>query len=452
MLPSAPLRHFLGLAALVVVVCSGCPEGPGDEGGGSSSGGGGGSSSSGRAGSSGAVSSSGGSPSSGASSSLGSPSSGATSGSPDGGVGPDGGSCDLGTPGAPDRERVVMLSHTFTDVPATPGTWVRTLGWKVGQLPEDTGVRVDVGARIMRLAFVPSGTYALALGDDGDLVSLRVDGVANVVEVDRVTLPSAGFEDLVVAADGRRVWAVGSNVAETAGLSTVDLGCDGALTVLEGAFFNIRLAESLVLLPGGTQAILLGGQAAFDPVDNDDTRLLALVPGGGFTSVAAFDLWSDFLDVGRIGLSPAGDLLVVPNSSPFSSEGGQVRIFTVTGDSIASAQVPQDVPSAREVLFSPDGLTVLISRDENNRVAVFRRDGNQLTPTTEVTGIGLASQMAMVTRGLDSGRVVVPSVDPSGGPNLAVFRVTGPGAALYEGQLELGSGSDQIPEAVAVQP
>ena len=58
----------------------------------------------------------------------------------------------------------------------------------------------------------------------------------------------------------------------------------------------------------------------------------------------------------------------------------------------------------------------------------------------------------MVARGALSGRVYVPSVDPNGGPNVAVVEFGLPGVVTDLGQVELGNGNEQIPGPIAVTP
>jgi hypothetical protein len=60
--------------------------------------------------------------------------------------------------------------------------------------------------------------------------------------------------------------------------------------------------------------------------------------------------------------------------------------------------------------------------------------------------------MAVVRSGALAGRVLLPSVDPNGGPNVAQLQITGPGAVRDLGQVELGPGSEVIPGAIAVRP
>ena len=359
--------------------------------------------------------------------------------------------CDLGDMGDPDKPRVVLTSHPFAAKVGQKGTDIRSLTLYPGGLPIDDGMVLDVGFVVARIAFVPSGAYALVLGEDGDLASVAVSGAADLTVVSKVELPSAGFGDLVVTADGTTVYAVGSNSVASGGVSTVYVDCDGALTVDGAAFFSIRLADSLALNPEEDLGVLLGGQAVFAPKDPDDLRLMAPTPAG-MSEIGSFDVFQDFVGSGRIAMSPDGQTVLVPNNSYFSYEEGQISVLSVSPTSLVETKRITTLHGVSEALFSPDGQTALVSRPENNRVAILTDEGSGFEPTGEVKGIGLADQMALISRGQLDGTVLLPSVDSNGGPNIAVIRIDGVGIVSDLGQVELGSGSVNIPDAIAVMP
>jgi hypothetical protein len=85
-------------------------------------------------------------------------------------------------------------------------------------------------------------------------------------------------------------------------------------------------------------------------------------------------------------------------------------------------------------------------------VVVLADRGAGFVEVSRVSGIGLAEQIAMVSRGTLSGRVILPSVDSAAGPNVASLEITGPGMVRDLGQVNLGMTSEDIPGAVAVTP
>ena len=383
--------------------------------------------------------------------------SGPTDGGPDpsdGGPDPsDGGPkpCPPEEPGPEDGARIVLVGCPFSAQPQVDGTEIRSLLLdRAGEL-HDFGVRLDVGLRPRRVAFSPSGQWALALGEDGELASVRVDAVDALELVDVAQLPSAGYGDLIVTDGGRTLYVVGSNSTLDGGISTVRLGCDGSLEVVDEHFFPMRLAESLALVPDSELAVLCGGQAVFDPVDVFDLRLLRR-GDAGWEELAVFDVYQDFVDAARIAVSPDGATVLVPNGSPFSDDGAQLSVLTLAGDVLAEQRRLLDLPDAREALFSPDGATALVTLGEPGRVVVLADEGAGFVEVDRLRGVGLADQMALVGRGPLQGLVLLPSVDPNGGPNVAMLRIEGPGIVRDLGQFELGGGIENIPSAIAVTP
>ena len=356
---------------------------------------------------------------------------------------------------AADASRVILVGHPFTAQPEVKGTEIRGLTLRPDATIADDGIRLDVGAKPVRIAFAPHGLYAFVLGEDGALVSVFVAAAEGMAVIDRVDLPAAGYGDLHVSADGGTVWVTGSNVDESSGISTVEVDCDGNLSVAADAFFPLRLAESTAFLPGDAGALVLGGQAVFDPVDPNDARLLRRRgpdPRDGFEEVGAFDLYHDFVGAGRIAVSPDGRTGALPNNSAFSAETGQMMLVSIDGDTVTEVDRVREVFDASEALFSLDGRTLVLSQVEPGRLGVYRIEDGRISETTELRGIGLADHLARVERGPLADTLLIPSVDPEGGPNITMVRITGPGQVEDRGETPLGRGSLNIATPIAVQP
>lgn len=348
---------------------------------------------------------------------------------------------------------MVLVSHPFGAVTGENGTEIRSLTLPAtAGLPIDDGMRLDVGWPVSRIDFSASGTLAYVLGEDGFLATVAVASATSMTVMDQVMLPSAGYTDMLVSEDGTTVYPVGFNSTETAGVSQVHVSCSGMLTLDAAAFVNLRLAQAIVAVPGTDLAVVMGGQVQFfEPMDPLDMRIFSLKPS--LVPVATADLWMDDVSTGRMAVSPQADMVVVTNHSLFSSESGQARAFMLNGTTLSPGPVLM-VPNAREALFSNDGQTLLITRDEDNRVSYYLRSGGQLTSGGTITGIGLADQMTVVRRGMRADTVLLASVDAAVGSeaNVAVIHVDGPGVVSYLGQLDLGVGNQNIPVAIAVAP
>lgn len=368
-------------------------------------------------------------------------------------AGPGGQACAaLSSPGPADKARVVVTGHSTKGIGGVDEVhFLRTASLDEAGFT-DVGETLDLDFSPVRIEIVPSGAFAIVLGDEGALASVAIGGDGTLTLVDQVELGLFGMNDLRLSADGDEAFAMAADVTEeTAGISVVKIACDGTLAIADDGFFGLRLARSLAFLPGEERAVLLGGQAAFEPVDDDDVRLLARA-GDGFEQIGAFDLYGDFVDTLRIAVSPDGSTLIIPNGSPLSAETHQALIADIEGDVIRVSHRVTGLEDAREALFSPDGQTALVTLFGRNRVVVLADAGSGLEAVDEITGIGLAEQMALVARGSLSGTVLVSSVDTDGTANVARLRIIAKGEVTDLGQLDLPEGFEYLPRALAVQP
>lgn len=358
--------------------------------------------------------------------------------------------CALGPDPDPDLPRVLLVGHPFGAVPGEDGTEISA--WAVEPDGDLTpGARIDVGFRPERIAFVPSGRFALVLGEDGTLGILAVDDAEEVTLIDAVGLPGAGAADLVVDPDGLYAHAVFADVDEDSGVYTVGIGCDGALKP-EPPHFSLRLSDSFALVPDAPdRAVLLGGQAVFEPLDDFDLRVLERGPQG-WEQVGQADLWGDFVDSAGIGIAGDGRTVLIPNGSPFSEEGGQLMVAKIEGDTLIEVTRLGGLGDLRQVRFAPDGETALVSRLEDGIVSVVTNTEDGWQVVDDIGGVGLAEHLAIVQRGAHAGLVFAPSVSPADGPQLVTLQVEAPGVVRHVRTMLLGEGSPQIPGPAAVAP
>jgi DNA-binding beta-propeller fold protein YncE len=357
----------------------------------------------------------------------------------------EGEACDpaeLGVLGPADKPRVVLVGHGNGPAAGSILTEVRGMTLTGSTLADD-GVRLDVGVRPQRIAFVPSGAFALVLSDDGELVSVSVSSASVLAVVDTLQLPGSGHGDLRVVPDGTRAFVVNFDVSpEDTGVHEVLIGCDGALTLGSG-FYSARLSSSLALL-GADRAVLLGGQASFGTPDVNDVRIIALSP---LAEQTVHDLFTENPDSTRIAASPDGTRAVIPDGSIITGAGGTVTLLDVSAGAVQLDRV-SDLPAASEALFA-DAETVLVSRWDDDAVTVFDISGGTLAQTGEIAGVGLAEHMDVVTRGSAAGLVLVAATNAGGNIHLIT---AGAGAAASAGAVQLGAGFEEIPATLAIQP
>lgn len=390
--------------------------------------------------------------------------------STDGGAGLGGGAVDAGppaacafaTPAPADADRDVLVSHPFGAEAGTPGHDVRRMRLDAAGNLVDTGARLDVGVKAERIVFVPSGAFAVVLSEESELVSVRMDDGAMHV-VDTITLPEAAATDVRLGPDGQTFFVHGYSVPGAVGVWRVEIACDGTLHASDGPVYPLRLLSQFALVPtggaplaGGGHAVVIGGEVscaggACEPNDARDVRVLGAPWETPVAEVSAQDLLSDSVGPGRMDISPDGHWAAFGNDSLISELAGDVTVLDLSGETPSVAGVFPGFPAASTVRFAPDGETLLIMQYEAGRVATLAHAGGSWSPGPVLTGVGLADQIALVTRGQARGRALVPSVDPSGPPNITVLTVDDVGVRSL-GALPLGSGATNIPKAIAIVP
>jgi len=207
----------------------------------------------------------------------------------------------------------------------------------------------------------------------------------------------------------------------------------------------------MALLPDN-RALLFGGQATgFEPRDDDDVRLLQLGSGAP-TTIARFDVFTDFMNATRIGAAADGTFAVLPNASTFSEEGGDIVVVDIAGDIVTERGRIRGFVTASEAVVAPDATVAAVSQWEEDAVVILdvRGPGAPSVATT-ITGVGLAEQMALMASGPQAGRVFVPEVRASGGAFITAIDLGG-GTGVKGVSFALGDGTADVPVGIGLQP
>jgi hypothetical protein len=360
--------------------------------------------------------------------------------------------CGFGPTGSPDDDRVVLIGHPFGEEEGGRGHDIRSMVLRADGTLVDVGARLDLGSRAERIAFTPSGRFAIVVGEDGVITLVEVVAPDDLQIRDVAAVDPQGTADLVMHPDGHTAWLLRADVNEAnSGIFTLTLGCDGTLNVAP-EHFGLRLTEAMALYPGDPdQALLLGGQAVFTPIDDFDIRLLTRA-GDGWSEVGRFDIFHDFVQASGIAVSPDKRTAAIPNASPFSDEGHQLVILDLSPDGVVERHRIQNLEDAVMTRFSPDGETLMLLRPEPGRITLLTADAGGRFGVVDELVPGLTTDFAVVSRGEGRGLLVVPSVHPADGSRVQVYRLEGPGQARLIDAVELPEGFEQIPGAIGTRP
>jgi len=377
-----------------------------------------------------------------------------------GGEPPTGGAQDDCGVSAPSDEVRVAISFPYSDVIGVDGEAVQVYrATSEGLTP--WGERMTVGFRPAALRFSHGGLWLIALGERGGVVTIDLRGDEPTI-AERLELPSGAFRSIMRHPTRAEFDLPDANSTEDGGVYTLELSCEGALSPsLE--HFPLRLTYALQRSSERPEwAIVLGGQARFEPIDNIDLRLLN-AGDVSWRQVVEHDLYSDAIDAKGVALSASGRWAGVVNGSPFSTEGGHAHIMSVTFDppSLQVSQSFEGLTDARRALFTPLEDRLMVSLQEPGALQLIDNVNGVWSLGDRVSGIGLIDDFSLsgppewATEAEGRGQagavwVWAPMTSPNGGSWLSRVAVTPGVPALMLENISLGEGFSSIPNAIDV--
>ncbi|MBI5536357.1 MAG: hypothetical protein HY898_26790 [Deltaproteobacteria bacterium] len=373
----------------------------------------------------------------------------AKDGSKDGPAPLDAGPCNPDPQTGSDGPRTVLVTHPFATESNQCGRRVRLLRLDVDGQLTDTGASLDVGDCPERVRFAPDGRLALVINNNShdpqagtqSVVALRNDAAGKVVMAAELKqLAGANPVDIAFSPDGKKAYVADYNIEGQGGVHVLDVtpGCTASYVKK----IPVTTPKATQVLPGDSFAVVLGGKSPIDTV------VIDLAKG---SVVKEYDLFSDFVDSQTLSLSPDGKVLIVPNSSPFSSLADTVS--TVAIDSSGAAPVPSlqatlsGVTEPTGVAFSPDGLRVVVSNFSGDKVSWLKLAAQgTLSVEGSIASVPLAGFLTMLQRGPNAGLVLVTSVT-----SVRMLRLTDTGME-DKGALSIGAGAEAITGDIAIEP
>ncbi len=268
------------------------------------------------------------------------------------------------TPMAPNAPRTALVNLPY----ATGGEG----DWAVLSLDSD-GTLTDTGATVTagrsyygRGAFSPDGSIGVVPLDDGNIAVFSVDESGDVAVID--TGWSAGFYASAVSFDpsGEWVWVSdGNTTGNGGGVYAVAIDCDtGApsvpiddrLMVDEmGKVVAANLPANAMSVPGRSdRLVVIGGDNA-----GADVQLVEPSTGAILSAVDAFgdddDVW-----LTSTAISPFGELVLVTDTSAWSSRENAIAAVRISGDTVEAAGI-DDLFDGVGLGMSLDGTTAVAS-------------------------------------------------------------------------------------------
>ena len=325
------------------------------------------------------------------------------------------------------------------------------------------GERLMMGYRPKALSFSHDGEWLVVLGERGEVSSVDLRGERPILS-QRLDLPSGVYRHLSIHPRSRRFETANGNSTDEGGVYTLDLDCEGGLSLAYDPFL-LRLTYGIDRASSAPhRAVVLGGQAIFEPIDDLDVRLL--VEGEmGWTQVLGADIFTDFIDANHLAFSASGQRVGLVNGSPFSLEGGQVRILSADFNPPAIMELArfEDVTDARRALFTSDEQRLVVSQFEPGKVQLFDRNAEVWSRGETLSRLGLADDFVLTAppawatadQGADEEDVMwlwVPATAPQGGSAVHTFVLYPDAPTLELSSSSLSDGAENLPGGIAVWP
>ncbi len=242
-------------------------------------------------------------------------------------------------------------------------------GWTVFTLSADgsltpTGASFSGGRTYLNPGvFTPDGSLGVVALDDGTLAFFAVDDSGGVTVVETGFTTGFYAESLAMHPSGERLYIADRNWVENGGgVYVLDLDCETGLPSLPtdlpldslGRLAEAKLPGGILTVPGRLdRLVMVAGEG------RTDVTLLDANTGEALDQIDAFldddDAW---LATGAI--TPAGDLVLVTDTSSWSARENAVAAITLAGDSLGHAGI-DDLFDGVGIGIGADGTTAVVS-------------------------------------------------------------------------------------------
>lgn len=352
----------------------------------------------------------------------------------------------------PDVDRLVLVSHPYTETAGVRGDEVSAWVWdglSPGLLATSHRVKVGLNPGLIRAA--PHGRAAAVDITEFqqwgiDIVRTPLDALVDEVEVTHtLEIPYSVAAAFEWSHDGRYLWVAG-------GLSNNP--------PLPPVLWRYEPSEDLSVWPEPVAVAELPGPPGAMAVDRATGRMLVHCGKGGgeVDHLVLYDRHGEelgrlSLDLGPtqgMGISADGQYaLWTPN--PFSDFAGKLLLLSLESG-VTMVGDPVDFTNAFEPHFHPDrgSHAALVSSFESNAVTPVRHQAGALSVGSPITGLPLAAEMDRIERGSQSGTFLLP-VTSSPTTLRAVMLNTDGTAHRIDVSVPLGEGFDSMSGGIAIQ-
>ena len=200
----------------------------------------------------------------------------------------------------------LVLGHRFAAMVGEPGTTISRRWYREDDTFSEEDGRIDLGFRPMALFTVPGRQIVLVGGEDGQIVSVRIDG-GQLQILSQFDLPTAGLSQFRYEPTTDQVLAIVKNPTDGGGvygLRVNEAGRIGPAAPFKSLLLAQTVAHRSKYGPSGRLAVV-GGQVLFEPIDQRDIRTWR-IGANGFEEENVGDVFQDIMEISRVMVSPDG--------------------------------------------------------------------------------------------------------------------------------------------------
>jgi hypothetical protein len=295
----------------------------------------------------------------------------------------DGGDPCARKPAAADRDRYVVIAHPFA------GAGVKSKDFEVlklsaaGKLSKSGQPTFQLGSHATSgvIAFTPDGKVGLVPLGDGNLGVIELDAAGKVTVLDAGFKAPAWINAVVMAPDGKRVYALSSQWRNSGGgVYELAIGCDGSLSS-SGLLAASKLPYALALLSKQPGQALVASRDVLSSKAGDDVHLLDLSTKQVLAGVDAFG--DDEAIISAAALTHDGRYLLVADANAFSTTAGNrvAAVELLPGPKLRAALVLKGLDDPASLVTSPYDNAALVVGAQANAITVLNyTPSNSATP------------------------------------------------------------------------
>lgn len=364
----------------------------------------------------------------------------------------DGGAC-VRVPRSADAPRKVVISHPY-DANQQKSDLYEVLALDAKGKLEKTGKTFQLGRSTYgEIVFTPDGELGFVATEEGKIGSFRVEPSGDISVLNPGFAGGFYASKLIVDPNGDHLYVIDDEWRDIGGgVYSMKIDCDGKLTE-ESLVAPAKLPAGLWFSAKTPGRALV---AADDVLDSPSSQHLHVLDWSSSPKVVASQaiFAGDSPIISSLAVTADEKHALLGDNSAFSSVPNRVAVVAIDGTALSLLQELSPIEDPADIETSPFDSTALVSSGFGDALIVLGFDASKPSAPYSAKPLsyqGAAPQlpidMVQIRRGGLTGHVLVSEV---GGVRQVAFAAGKTPVDL--GVFALGSGTENVPGALGVQP